>query len=104
MYQQAEGIAFVMIPLLTKLAVHSLWSPQKTDEGKQFYFLPFLVDFFFKETVQSPLSVLRKLFSFILVCTFFKQNIFDLVSEELFIEHVLRFTAQNQDLISGCSG
>lgn len=51
-----------------------------------------------------PLSVLIKLFSFILVCTFFEQDIFDLDSEEIVIEHVLRFTAQNQYFISGCSG
>lgn len=34
-----------------------------------------------------PLGFL-KLFSFILVCTFFRQKIFGLVSEEIFIEHV----------------
>lgn len=51
-----------------------------------------------------PFSVLIKLFSFILVCTFFEQDIFDLDSEEIVIEHVLRFTAQNQYFISGCSG
>lgn len=63
-----------------------------------FFFLPWRM-------FSSPNLVLLKLFSFILVCTFFDQNIFDLVSEEILTEHVLKSLPHKTScLIPGCSG
>lgn len=58
MYQQAQGIAVVMIPLLTKLAVHSHYGLIRK-RGKENSFLPFLVDFFHGECLLSPLFFLN---------------------------------------------
>lgn len=87
-YQQAQEIVFVIIHLLIKLALHSQRCHWKNLARKIILAPPcrrFLL--FSRRMFTLPLGFL-KLFSFILVCTFFRQKIFGLVSEEIFIEHV----------------